>query len=263
MRAVPFLRLLTAAAAVLALAACGAEGGSTATTTASTSTTVTTTTSTTSTTAGPTTAPSGNIVTGCRGGGAIPPAGAETRTVVDVDGDGRADRGWISTDDRTGKTTFGIDTAAGLQSTVDFDSASPVERAALVVNADETGPVEIILSDGRMADLYAYSGCQVRPVLNVQGKTYAFDLGFGGVGTGVGCVDTPEGRRLVGLDGGPGTETVTWSSTVIELEGLRARNGTITRGTYHRPGDDAAIARLHEITCGDVTMQRDGIIERG
>lgn len=200
---------------------------------------------------------------GCGSGQSHPPAGAHTRTVGDVDGDGRRDTAWISAP--TGTTTFGISTAAGGGASIPYLSASPIGRSALVVNADQRGPVEIILTDGRSANLYAFSNCAIKAVRNREGKDYAFDIGDRiGTGSGIGCVRTSAGRRLVGLNAKPNSNgsTVAWSRTIIRLNGLQARNGTTARGTYHAPADQAKIALLDAITCGDLTMQRDGVSDQ-
>ena len=126
--------------------------------------------------------------------------------------------------------------------------------------------MELIFSDGRSAELHAFVDCAIVPVTNPQGRTYAFDLGNRiGTGTGIGCVDTPDGRRLAGLQRRTSSDTsvVHWKQTIVELDGTHARNGATTTGVYRSPADDAAIARLDAITCGDVTMADDGIRDVG
>lgn len=266
----PVVIVLTAALA----SACGVHGssgsssssGSTSTSTHSTSTSAGSNGSNTTTTGGTGTPLSISATPttqlGCRSG-PRPPAGAHRRSVEDVDGDGRRDTAWVSAPGPA--TTFGITTAAGGGATVAYPSASPIARSALVVNVDERGPVEMILTDGRSASLYAFSDCAIRPVRNVQGRDYEFDLGDRiGTGSGVGCVQTAAGRRLVGLNEKPNADgsIVVWSRTVINLNGLQARNGATSHGTFHSPADDARIALLDQITCGDLTMQRDGVSDQ-
>lgn len=179
-----------------------------------------------------------------------------------MDGDEKADTVWINT--VNGKTTVGVRTAAGGGSTIEYESASPIPRSALVANVDEKGPVEIIVSDGRGASLYAFSDCEIKPVLNEQGETYEFDLqNLRGHGTGIGCVPTKEGRRLVGLEVTDQSATkVVWQSTVIELDGLKATNGIKRTGSYTLPSEKAKAELLHEVTCGKRTMKTDGVTER-
>lgn len=241
-------------ALVLALAACGDDGGddlsATDTSTTDTSTTDTSTTDTSASGAG----------TACEGDGATPP-GAIAGPVIDVDGDGRADEAWIlEADDAT--VTVGITTAAGGVTSIPFESGSPVTRAVFVADADEQPPTELFLYDGRTAQLHAVVDCEIVPITNPEGETYTFSLGFGEVGTGVGCVDTDEGRRLVGLDvTGRDDEasTVDWSRTIVELDGTTAANGATETGTFTFPDDDAAIELLHRVTCGDLTLDQDGV----
>ncbi|CAN5606888.1 hypothetical protein BH10ACT1_BH10ACT1_19340 [soil metagenome] len=195
----------------------------------------------------------------CTGGAPEIPAGAVQKPIIDVDGDGRADIGWIHEAD--GTVTVGIDTAGG-GATAAFDSASPVGRTMLVVDADEQGPAEILLDDGRLVQLDAFVDCKIVPVTNPQGDQYRFGLGFTDVGTGIGCIDTPDGRRLAGLDMDQATSnatTVHWTSTVVELSGATAKNGATAEGTYQRPADDAEVALLSTVTCGDQTVAADGI----
>ncbi len=265
--------LLSATLAVGLLGACSSDDAADSTSTTSTTPPATSTsapaTTAPATTAAPTTSAPAPVPTttvassGPCATGAVPiPAGAARREVVDVDGDDRPDEGWIAQGD-DGVVTVGINTAAGGGATTTFDSASPVTRTVLVANADEQGPVELFLDDGRLVQLHAFADCAIAPVRNPEGEDYTFGLGFTDVGTGVGCVDTPDGRRLAGLDlddeqMGPDGE-VAWSRTIVELDGLTAENGTTTTGTYRQPEDDAAVALLTTVTCGDLTVADDGI----
>lgn len=215
------------------------------------------------TTAPTASSPSATSATGCP---ASPeeaaPAGAATNKTIDVDGDGRPDTAWFAPADN-GVRRFGITTASGRVASVDVPLAGPTALRAMVVDADERPPAEIIVSDGRTALLYVFTRCEVVRVTNPQGGQYAFDLGFRGTGTGVGCVDADrDGRRdLVGLlriderDG-----VVRWSRTIIRLDGTHAANGARDTGTFTRPRDDAAIELLSTISCGDETIA-DGVTE--
>ena len=232
----------------------------TTTTTPPTSTSVPATT----TTGPPTSAPATTTPVGCTAADGAVPTGPDVATgqVPDVDGDGRADTAWMAVSDAARE--MGIATAAGGVVRTRVDSASPVALSLLVADADGRAPVELFVDDNRTVQLWAFSDCQLVPVLNPQGQPYEFDRGFRGTGTGVGCVNTAEGRRLVGLNvddprpGDPPT-LVRWTRTIIELDGTSARNGASTSGTFSHPGDDAAIDLLHQVTCGDRTMAADGI----
>lgn len=184
--------------------------------------------------------------------------------IPDVDGDGATDQAFFLNGlTPTGGRRFVILTHAGGRAEANIQSASPVPLSVLVANADQRGPVEILVSDNRTVQLFAYTDCMIKVVRNAQGSPYEFDLGFRGTGTGVGCVDTGSGRKLVGLnvtgeDGG----VVHWKRTVINLDGTEARNGASSEGTFTRPADDAAIDLLHTVSCGDRTITRDGVQER-
>jgi len=171
---------------------------------------------------------------GCTAPGPPAPAGSDSGEVADLDGDGRPDAVWMAATSE-GRRTLGVTTAAGGGSTVDIDSAGPQALRVLVVDADEQPPTELFVSDGRGVLLYAFAHCAVAPVTNPEGQTYAFDLGFRGTGTGVGCVEAGGGRRLVGL------------------------NVTSDEGTFTHGPDDAAIDLLHAVSCGGLTMAADGI----
>jgi hypothetical protein len=205
-------------------------------------------------------APSGSGE-GCAGDGPQVPQGAGVGSgeIVDVDGDGRPDTGWLAAHE-DGSRELGVATAAGGGDVVPMDSASPVALTLLAVDADERPPVELFVSDGRTVELWAFADCRLAPVTNPQDEPYLFDLGFRGTGTGVGCRDTGGGRQLVGLNitDDNGTE-VDWTRTVIERDGLAASNGPTDEGRFERPADDAAIDLLHTVSCDDMTITGDGI----
>jgi hypothetical protein len=197
---------------------------------------------------------------GCPAGGDGVPERASIAEVVDVDGDDRPDTAWIAgtSDDRR----LGITTASGATFEIPIDSASPIAASALVANADETGPVEVFLSDGRTVYLWVVQDCALVPVMNPEGDQYLFDLGVRGTGTGLGCVDVDgDGRQdLVGLnavfdDGGRATRI---DRTIIELDGTSASNGTT--GEIDDP-DAAAVELAGSVTCGDLTIADDGVHE--
>jgi hypothetical protein len=232
-------RLAAAAMAALALAGCGGSDDG----------------------AAPTPTPA--EPTSCMGEATVPD-GAPHQSIGDVDGDGRADEAFL--DGRAGDTiTFGIVTARGGGSSVPFESASPVERRALTVDADGRGATEVFLSDGRSVQLLSFVGCRLRAVHDDNGAPYVFDRGFRGTGTGVGCIDADgDGTRdLVGLnlEGSEG-DRVGWTRTIVELHGSTARNGDTDTGTYERPADNGAIELLSQVTCGDETLA-DGLTVEG
>lgn len=261
-------RSLAAFALTLALAAAGCSSGTgQATGNATTPTSAAATTesggagqtstnppsSATTTPTSPTTASTAGADAGCIGGSAAIPAGAARAPVVDVDGDGRPDTGWIVTE-ASGAVRAGIATAAGGGFERAFTSASPVTRSILVLAVNADSPPIVLANDGRTVQLWAVVDCSIVDALNRSGQPYTFSLGFSDIGTGVAC-ETVDGRQeLVGLDTGePQGDSVPWTSTVVEVRGNQARNGSVSSGTYTRgvPADDAAIERLHGVSCGD------------
>jgi hypothetical protein len=186
-------------------------------------------------------------------------AGVGSGQIVDLDGDGRPDTGWLAAHE-DGSRELGVATAAGGGDVVTIESASPVALTLLAIDADEQPPVELFVSDGRTVQLWAFADCRLAPVTNPEDEPYLFDLGFRGTGTGVGCRDVRGGRQLVGLNvtDDNGTE-VDWTRTVIERDGLAASNGPTDEGRFERPADDGAIELLHTVSCDDVTITSDGI----
>jgi hypothetical protein len=186
---------------------------------------------------------------------------ANTGEIVDIDGDGRRDTAWLASP-ASGGRELGVLTAAGGGDRVMIDSASPVALTLLVADADEQPPVELFVSDNRTVQLWTFVDCSLQPVTDTSDQPYQFDLGFRGTGTGVGCIDADgDGRRdLVGLNVTATTDTtVEWSRTIIERDGVQASNGPTDTGTYRRSEDDAEIELLYTVTCGDASIDQDGI----
>ena len=198
---------------------------------------------------------------GCHGGGGGMPSGVSSATTIDVDGDSRPDTAWITrTPDSDGGVPFGVTTAAGGTFSATVHSASPIARSLLVADVNGHGEIIALVSDGRQVLLYAVSACSFIPMNNAQGHQYAFDLGFTGYGTGVGCVDANgDGTRdLVGLkvvDGGQGS-VATIQRTIVDLHGPNARNGT-TDSVVATRASMADEART--VSCGDLTLAHDGV----
>ena len=195
--------------------------------------------------------------TGCAPAGAGVPAGATSKPIIDVDGDGRPDVGWIN-----GAVNFGITTASGATFSIPMELAGGGPRRVLVADTDGRGTIAALASDGRTVELLLVRNCGLFPAKNAEGANYEFDLGFRGTGTGVGCsqVAGTSGRSLVGLNthlGGAG-EPVDIQRTQIVLNDTNARNGA-TDTVAPTP---AAVQTGREITCGDLTMSRDGVLER-
>ena len=202
------------------------------------------------------------VAEGCADPASVREEPSNEGDVVDLDGDRRPDTVWVASPGG-GRRVLGVTTAAGGGDAVDIASASPVALNVLVADADETPPVELFVSDNRGVQLWAFADCRLQPVTDPDGQPYLFDLGLRGYGTGLGCVDADgDGRRdLVGLNavGDDGRGAVEWTRTIVERDGLVASNGATDEGTYQSPADDADIELLRSVTCGDLTLDADGI----
>jgi hypothetical protein len=189
--------------------------------------------------------------TACVPGGA--PADAASRDVGDAYG--QPATLWIT------DTTVGITTAQGYGE-AEIHSPSPLRRSALMIDAQQDGNHQIIVSTGREAILFAVSGCTITPVVDPQGRPVRLDLGHRvGTGDGIGCSDLGDGRRLVGLlQLRDEQDQPLWAvrRTEIQLNGTTAtigRSDTVTATSAQDPTWSTAGI----ISCGDLTMKRDGV----
>lgn len=158
-------------------------------------------------------------------------------------------------------STIGISTSDGYGQAV-IRSASPLPRSALLVDAQQDGTHQIIVDTGREALLYSVTGCSITPVVDEHGDAFQFDLGHRrGLGDGVGCSDLGDGRRLVQLLQLPGRPPWEVRRTAVDLIGPTAtlgRSDTVTATSEHDP----AWTTASEISCGDLTIARDGVATR-
>lgn len=149
---------------------------------------------------------------------------------------------WIS-----GNGLIGVTTPDGVGS-VRVPSASPMPLQAMVVDAENNGQHQLIVSNGRSAHLFALTHCWILTLFDGQGEPFVFDLqNLRGKGTGVGCEDLGDGRHLVALQSVPDGV----NRTQINLDGTSAlpgRSDTV-------PSDPSA----QTITCGDQTMANNGV----
>ncbi|UCN14656.1 hypothetical protein LFM56_17665 [Cellulomonas iranensis] len=226
-----------------------------------TSPTPATTTPTTATSPSATPAASPTATAGCAPTGDGPPAGADVREVVDVDGDGRPDQAWLT---GGADRRIGITTASGATFSAAIDSASPVPASA-VVQRVQADAIPVVLVDlGREARLWSVVDCGLVAPTNAQGQAYTFDRGFAGEGTGVGCTQDGGALRLAGLDavsadGGTFTVTRTW----VDLGdgGRTARNGAAEQVATGAAADDPVVTTAQQVSCGDLLAGRDGPVE--
>ncbi|UXA05154.1 hypothetical protein KXD96_19630 [Mycobacterium sp. SMC-2] len=188
---------------------------------------------------------------GCGSGG--PPPGAASRDVSDVYG--QPATLWLT------NTIVGISTAHGYGQ-AEIHSPSPLQRPALLIDAQQDGNHQIIVYTGREAILHAVSGCTITPVVDQRGASFRLDIGHRmGNGDGIGCSDLGDGRRLVGLlqmRDERDQPLLSVRRTEIVLNGATA---TIGRSdTVSATSDqDPAWTTAGDISCGDLTMARDGV----
>jgi hypothetical protein len=196
-------------------------------------------------------APPATADAACGPGG--PPPGAASKDVSDAYG--QPATMWIT------NTAVGIATAQGYGE-AKIQSPSPLQRWALLIDAQQDGNHQIIVDAGREAILYAVSGCTITPVVDRQGASFRFDLGHRrGNGDGIGCSDLGDGRHLVGLlqlRNEQDHPLMTVRRTEIDLNGATAtigRSDTVTATSLQDPAWTTASG----ITCGDLSMLRDGV----
>jgi hypothetical protein len=208
-------------------------------------------------------APPASADTGCGPGG--PPPGAASKDISDVYGQ-RATL-WLT------NLIVGISTDQGYGEQA-IQSPSPIERRALLIDAQQDGSHQIIVDAGREAHLYTVSGCTIRPVIDQAGAClsyprckagdapFLFDRGHRrGNGDGVGCSDLGDGPHLVALlqlRDEQGKPLLTVRRTEIDLNGATAtigRSDTVTATSDHDP----AWTTAGDISCGDLTIEKDGI----
>lgn len=197
------------------------------------------------------TAPPAIADAGCGPGG--PPPGAASKDVSNAYG--RPATLWLT------NTVVGIATPEGYGAAA-IHSPSPLRRSALLIDAQQNGNHQIIVDTGREAILYSVSGCTITPVLDQQGASFRFDRGHrSGTGDGIGCSDLGDGRRLVGLlqlRDERDEPLLSVRRTEIDLNGATATTGR--SDTVVATSDrDPAWTSAARISCGDLTMQRDGV----
>jgi hypothetical protein len=207
--------------------------------------------------------PAAGAVAGCPAGGTPPPVGAAQRQVANLDGGDGPSTLWVGQfrdGDGHSNRVVGVSTASGANSDVQISSASPMPLTALAIDAQDNGGNQIIVSDGRSARLYTFAACRLQAVVDREGAPFVFDLqNLRDHGTGVGCSDLGNGRRLVGLQALQ-TNTGPWTvrRTEIDLNGTVATIGpsdTLTATS----AQDPAVTSAQTISCGDHAIGQDGV----
>lgn len=165
---------------------------------------------------------------------------------------------WISPAGMVGITT------PGGTGTVQVPNAGPQPLRAVVVDAEQDGARQLIVSNGRVAHLYALISCDIVPIIGPDGQPFLFDMqNLRGNGTGVGCVDFGDGRRLAGLQALPqnsGAQGTGWivRRTEIDLDGTTATIGpsdSVTADSAQSP----LVVAASTITCGDQSITQQGV----
>lgn len=208
-------------------------------------------------------APRAVAAPGCPSGGNPPPPGATSRQVGDLDGDGLPDTLWVGKwQNASGAIAraVGISTASGANSDVEIESASPIPLRAMAVDVQDGH--QVIASLGRSAPLYSFTDCRLQPVVDGHyGWPFVFDMeNLKGSGTGVGCSDLGDGRRLVALQALDNGGQWTVHRTEVDLNGIRAgtgRSDSLTATSAHDP----VVATAQTISCGSLTINQDGVQE--
>jgi hypothetical protein len=176
-----------------------------------------------------------------------PPLDAASRQV------GHGDMLWVS---HTGSVGITVPAGTGV---VQVSNAGPLPLQALLIDAQQNGQRQLIVSNGRGAHLYLVSGCDITPAIDQQGDPFVFDLeNLRGTGTGIGCADMGDGRHLVGLQAVLGPTGWTVRRTQIDFDGATAKLGrsdTVAAAS----AQDPAVTDAQTISCGDQTITKDGV----
>lgn len=216
-----------------------------------------------STTPAPTTSeasPSATTGPGCSPTEIGAPADAIFVQVIDVDGDGRPDKAWIS--GGSGRS-FGITTASGATFSTPIVSASPVPAKGVVNKVGADGTPIAIVDVEREALVYSLADCSITQTKNAEGAAYTFDRGFGDEGTGVGCSTVGGVLQLAGLLATQEGAGWTVTQTLVDLSnnGTLATNGEKSVVATGAAATDPVVVTAKEVSCGDVVAGQDGLVE--
>lgn len=92
------------------------------------------------------------------------------------------------------------------------------------------------------------SGCVIAPIADEQGQPFILDEGHRhGNGDGVGCGDLGNGPRLVGF------------LNLSEQPKMMRRTEINLDGTTATIGHSDVVPRTTDLSCGGLTMQKDGL----
>lgn len=179
------------------------------------------------------------------------PAGADTASIGDVDGDGKDDTAFYA--EAPAGFEYGIRTAAGGVYALEDDLAGPGVHSGWSARVGDPAVAVTVLDDSRTATLHAFVGCRFVSPTGVDGKPYRFGLnGFSDAGTGVACDDRGDALELEGVLAKKRTDgryDIRWTRIDVSADGTRATNGpTETRWTG-LASSDARVKAAMGSTC--------------
>lgn len=197
--------------------------------------------------------------TGCERTEAGIPAGAKTKTTIDVDGDGKPDTEWFTA------STFGITTSSGATSTVKPSISGAADPMALTGKLKGTDTVIVLIAGSRDVQTFRWLDCKIQPVVDEHDVQWRFDL-TGQHGDGVGTEDSNgDGEdTLVGYelspqgDTEPG-QTVKITTTTININGLTASAGGSGTSTTSLPGGEQTLDHVRTVSIGSLNITHDGL----
>jgi len=200
----------------------------------------------------------------CPSGGPIP-RGDVAPAVADLDGDGVDDTVYMLDQNDGEERAIGVRLAGG-HSTETTYQGNLVASAYGPVDLNSDGREELfIVSSGNTASIPSVQvavldGCELVIAQDADGEAYTFLVTDRGIENsdidlaGVGCTDADDDGvlDLVGLAGyDEGGGRFRWTRTIVRLEDAQLKVGATDEGVFQAGTDDAGIASLSELSCGD------------
>jgi len=190
---------------------------------------------------------------GCPANDVSVPAGADTATIPDVDGDGLDDTEFYTEADVP--FGYGIHTASGATAILPDDLAGPNTHSGWSARL-ANGTVVTVIDDGRAATLHAFVDCRFVTSVGDNGQPYVFLLnGFGQFGTGVACSADSGQRQLLGLlakRNDAGRYDITSTVVSVSKDGRRATNGATSKVASNLAPSDPQVKAAMSSHCGDI-----------
>lgn len=199
----------------------------------------------------PTAAPT---AAGCAPTTATMPAGAVSRTTIDVDGDGVADTEWVTT---TPSLQFGVTTASGATYSFSLNTASPAARVGFIARLNDHRIVALT-DDNRSASVHFFVNCGWVTTKDSHGAPFALDFNdLAGTGSGVGCsfgyvVQFQATNSATGWK-------VTKRPLNLNSTGSFASFGPATVVVANASASDSRVKVAQALTCESVTVANGGV----